>query len=61
MIIAEGLNFRMAASHFSSVTQDVKNLIGENSILYSTKDVNKFGITLVMIVEQSPDFISGIV
>ena len=44
----------MAASHFSSVVLEVKNLIGENSILKSAKDANKFGITLVMIVEQSP-------
>ena len=39
-------NFKMAALCFVNVTQEVINMIEEDTILKSTQEANKFGVTL---------------
>ena len=39
-------NFKMAALRFVNVTQEVINMIEEDTILKSTQGANKFGVTL---------------
>ena len=41
VIIAGSLNFKLAASRFVNVTQEVINVIEENRILKSIKDAKK--------------------
>ena len=47
VIIAWSLNFNMNASRFVNVTEEVVNLLLDNSITKRTKDAIKFGITLL--------------
>ena len=42
---SRALNFKMAASLFDNVTEEVINAIAENSIPRSAKDAIKFGVT----------------
>ena len=46
--MAGALNFKMADSRFVNVTEEGINAIEENTILKSSKDVFKFGVTLFM-------------
>ena len=40
------LDFKMATARFVDVTQEVINVIEENTTLKSTKDYSKFGVTI---------------
>ena len=47
VIITEALNFKMTALHFViNVTKEVINMIEENSVVKSSKDLTEFGGTL---------------
>ena len=45
MSIAGALNFKMAASRFVNLSDEVINAIGENSIAKGSKDATEFGKT----------------
>lgn len=40
------LDFKMATARFVDVTQEVINVIEENTTLKSTKDYSKFAVTI---------------
>ena len=47
-VFTEGaLNFKMAASCFVNVTEEVVNAIEENSVLVNTNDATNLGVTPV--------------